>query len=81
MKEEQKENLVMKLLQLICGLFGHKWVSNTKGQMCKRCGKKKNMDKWYYETKKWYYEVKEEKLHWYQSHNYYRCLGYYRFNT
>lgn len=27
------------------------------------------------------YEVKEEKLHWYQSHNYYRCLGYYRFNT
>ncbi|MBE5763022.1 MAG: hypothetical protein E7338_02225 [Clostridiales bacterium] len=27
------------------------------------------------------YEVKEEKLHWYQSHKYYRCLGYYRFNT
>lgn len=51
----------MKLLQLICGLFGHKWVSYTKGQMCKRCGKKRNMDKWYYETKKWYYEVKEEK--------------------
>lgn len=27
------------------------------------------------------YEVKEEKLHWYQSHKYYRCLGYYRFDT
>lgn len=41
----------MKLLQIICGLFGHKWASYTKGQMCKRCGKKKNMDKWYYEIK------------------------------
>ena len=27
------------------------------------------------------YEVKEEKLNWTQSHQYYRCLGYYRFNT
>ena len=60
MTRERKENLVMKLLQFVCGLFGHKWVSYTKGQMCKRCGKKKNMDKWYYETKKWYYEVKNE---------------------
>lgn len=51
----------MKLLQLICGLFGHKWVSYTKGQMCKRCGKKRNMDKWYYETKNGTTKLKKRK--------------------
>ena len=49
MTQEVKE-LLLKVLQFLCGFFGmHKWVTYTKGQMCKRCGKKRFEDKWYYQ--------------------------------
>ncbi len=45
-------NNIIKILQFFCGLFKlHKWETFTKGQMCKRCGKKRYMDKWSYELK------------------------------
>lgn len=50
------KNILIKTLQFFCGLFGlHKWETYTKGQMCRRCGKKRHMDKWYY-------DIKEEEL-------------------
>ena len=58
LNKENRRNKIMrktllKALQFLCGFFGmHKWATYTKGQMCKRCGKKRFEDKWYYEIDK-----------------------------
>lgn len=48
-----------KIIQFFCGIFGHKWKTYSRGQMCKRCGKKRYLDKWYWEIK----QTKENNPH------------------
>ena len=40
-----------KVIHFLCGIFGHKWKTYSRGQMCEKCGKKRYMDKWYWEIK------------------------------